>query len=224
MVDRLRTEVDGIGYVQIGVAGSYDARSGIIHHVDVPGWGRPGLVAELGERIGLRVAVDNDVNLAAVAERRRGVAADAEGFALLWLGEGLGLAIDLGGTLLRGARTGDRSPVGVAAPQQRTVAGVVRLDCAAHHQDDGVPGDRGRRRLPTDPFRPRRRGSADRDGLREPAVHLVASARQRVPPGHERVRDGERDDTDDAERRLEPSDGPPLSHAARLTTPADGTT
>src|SRR3989440_1683609 len=106
MVDRLRTEVDGIGYVQIGVAGSYDARSGIIHHVDVPGWGRPGLVAELGRRIGLRVEVDNDVNLAAVAERRRGVAADSEGFALLWLGEGLGLAIDLGGTLLRGARGG----------------------------------------------------------------------------------------------------------------------
>ena len=108
MVDRLRTEVGGagIGYVQIGVAGSYDAGSGVIHHIDVPGWGRPGLVAELGRRIGLRVEVDNDVNLAAVAERRRGIAADAEGFALLWLGEGLGLAIDLGGTLLRGARGG----------------------------------------------------------------------------------------------------------------------
>ena len=108
VVDRLRTEVGGagIGYVQIGVAGSYDARSGVIHHIDVPGWGRPGLVAELGRRIGLRVEVDNDVNLAAVAERRRGIAADAEGFALLWLGEGLGLAIDLGGRLLRGARGG----------------------------------------------------------------------------------------------------------------------
>src|SRR6266545_2918304 len=108
MVDELRTEADqsGIGYVQIGVAGAYDPHSGIIHHVDVPGWGRPGLVADLGRRIGLRVEVDNDVNLAAVAERRRGVAADVDGFALLWLGEGLGLAIDLGGTLLRGARGG----------------------------------------------------------------------------------------------------------------------
>ena len=94
IVDQLRAKVDtsGIGYVQIGVAGAYDPLSGIIHHVDVPGWGRPGLVAELGRRIGLRVEVDNDVNLAAAAERRRGVAADAEGFALLWLGEGLGLA------------------------------------------------------------------------------------------------------------------------------------
>jgi predicted NBD/HSP70 family sugar kinase len=96
-----------IGYVQLGVAGSYDARTESIHHMDVPGWNRSGLVAEIGERLGTRVGVDNDVNLAAVAERRRGVARDADGFALLWLGEeGLGLAIDLGGTLLRGARGG----------------------------------------------------------------------------------------------------------------------
>src|SRR2546430_11717632 len=114
MVDRLRTEVDGIGYVQIGVAGSYDARSGIIHHVDVPGWGRPGLVAELGERIGLRVAVDNDVNLAAVAERRRGVAADAEGFALLWLRAGRGPPLRPGGPPLARRRGGGRARRGHA--------------------------------------------------------------------------------------------------------------
>jgi predicted NBD/HSP70 family sugar kinase len=57
--------------------------------------------------LGMHVGVDNDVNLAAVAERQRGVGRDADGFALLWLGEeGLGLAIDVGGTLLRGARGG----------------------------------------------------------------------------------------------------------------------
>jgi predicted NBD/HSP70 family sugar kinase len=146
MVDQLRTKVEGIGYVQIGVAGSYDARSGIIHHVDVPGWGRPGLVAELGERIGLRVAVDNDVNLAAVAERRRGVAAGVEGFALLWIGEGLGLAIDLGGTLLRGAR-GGAGEIGYMplynldgerrADLQDLIGGEAVAELAASH---GVPG------------------------------------------------------------------------------------
>ena len=53
------------------------------------------------------MSVDNDVNLAAVAERSRGIAQDADSFALLWLGEeGLGLGIDLGGTILRGARGG----------------------------------------------------------------------------------------------------------------------
>ncbi|MGC9666841.1 ROK family protein [Planosporangium sp. 12N6] len=112
IVDRLRGEAgipaDRLVHVQLAVAASYDARTDAIHHVGVPGgWNRPGLVGEIRTRLGTRVGVDNDVNLAAVAERRRGVARDADGFALLWLGEeGLGLAIDLGGTLLRGARGG----------------------------------------------------------------------------------------------------------------------
>jgi predicted NBD/HSP70 family sugar kinase len=110
-VARLRREsgvpTDRIRHVQIGVAGSYDVRSATIRHVEVPGFGRTGLVPEMAAALGTQVGVDNDVNLAAVAERRRGVGRDADGFALLWLGEeGLGLAIDVGGTLLRGARGG----------------------------------------------------------------------------------------------------------------------
>jgi predicted NBD/HSP70 family sugar kinase len=92
--------------VQVGVPGSYDPRTDTIHHVDVPGLNRPGLLSELRDALGTSVGVDNDVNLAAVAERRRGVASGAESFALLWFGEGLGLAIDLGGRLLRGASGG----------------------------------------------------------------------------------------------------------------------
>jgi predicted NBD/HSP70 family sugar kinase len=96
-----------IRHVQIGVAGSYDSRTETIRHVEVPGFGRPGLVPEIAAALGTHVGVDNDVNLAAVAERRHGVAQDSDGFALLWLGqEGLGLAIDIGGTLMRGARGG----------------------------------------------------------------------------------------------------------------------
>jgi len=106
---RARTNApDGrIRHVQLGVAGSYDSRTETIHHVEVPGFGRTGLVPAIAERLGTQVGVDNDVNLAAVAERRRGVARDADGFALVWLGhDGLGLAIDIGGALMRGARGG----------------------------------------------------------------------------------------------------------------------
>jgi predicted NBD/HSP70 family sugar kinase len=96
-----------VTHVQLAVAGSYDPRADVIHHVDVPGWSRRGLVGDLGRILGAPVGVDNDVNLAAVAERARGAARDTDGFTLLWIGEGgLGLAIDLGGTLLRGARGG----------------------------------------------------------------------------------------------------------------------
>lgn len=149
-VDRLRSAVgcaSGIGYVQIGVAGAYDPHTGTIHHVDVPGWDAPGLVGELRARLGgVPVGVDNDVNLAAVAERRRGVARDAEGFALLWLGEGLGLAIDLNGTLLRGARGGAGEigymPLYTARGRrygsfQDLVGGRAVLSLAGEH---GVPG------------------------------------------------------------------------------------
>ncbi|GGQ43192.1 ROK family transcriptional regulator [Couchioplanes azureus] len=98
---------DKIHHVQLAVAGSYDPRAETIRHVDVPGFARPGLIPETAAALGTRVGVDNDVNLAAVAERRRGAARDADGFALLWLGqEGLGLAIDIAGTLMRGARGG----------------------------------------------------------------------------------------------------------------------
>jgi predicted NBD/HSP70 family sugar kinase/DNA-binding transcriptional ArsR family regulator len=93
-------------HIQLGVPGAYDPRTDTIHHIDVPGWSRPGLVSAVRERLRTDVGVDNDVNLAAIAERSRGVAGDVDGFALLWLGEGLGLAIDLGGTLLRGSSGG----------------------------------------------------------------------------------------------------------------------
>ncbi len=97
---------DRLRRVQLAVPGAYNPRTDTIHHVDVPGLDRPGLVGALRRVLGAPVGVDNDVNLAAVAERRRGVAGAADSFALLWFGEGLGLAIDLGGTLLRGASGG----------------------------------------------------------------------------------------------------------------------
>ncbi|XVU27244.1 ROK family protein [Actinoplanes sp. CA-054009] len=107
LCDEAGVSADRVRHVQLGVPGSYDPRTETIHHVDVPGLGRKGLVTELAAALGTSVGVDNDVNLAAIAERRRGVGRDTESFALLWLGEdGLGLAIDLAGTLMRGARGG----------------------------------------------------------------------------------------------------------------------
>ncbi|MGI5242341.1 ROK family protein [Dactylosporangium sp. CA-139066] len=132
---------DPVAQVQIAVAGSYDPRGDVLHHVEVPGWGRPGLVEDLRRRLGVPVGVDNDVNLAAVAERAHGAGRHAESFALLWLGEaGLGLAIDLGGSLLRGARGGAGEigymPMNVAAQRvafQDLVGGAALQELAAAH-------------------------------------------------------------------------------------------
>jgi predicted NBD/HSP70 family sugar kinase len=97
--------VERLDHVQLGVPGAYHDNT--IRYVDVPGWSRPGLIDDIRTTLRTNVSVDNDVNLAAVAERSRGIAHDADSFALLWLGEeGLGLGIDLGGTILRGAKGG----------------------------------------------------------------------------------------------------------------------
>jgi predicted NBD/HSP70 family sugar kinase len=104
---RAGTDLARVRAVQVGVPGSYDPAAGVIRHIDVPGWDAPGILDRLGRRLDVAVTVDNDVNLAAVAERRHGVGRGTDGFALVWLSFGLGLAIDLGGgRLLRGARGG----------------------------------------------------------------------------------------------------------------------
>ena len=57
----------------------------------------------LAERTGLPVHVDNDGNLAALAEHRAGAAAGATDVVLLTVGTGIGAGLILGGRLYRGA-------------------------------------------------------------------------------------------------------------------------
>lgn len=130
-----------VGHVQLGVAGAYDRATQTVHHIDLPGFDQPGLVATIGARLGTDIDVDNDVNLAALAERRHGGAREADGFALLWLGDGLGLAIDIGGTLLRGAR-GGAGEIGYlrlgATDLQAMIGGPAVVELATEHGHTGA--------------------------------------------------------------------------------------
>jgi predicted NBD/HSP70 family sugar kinase len=69
--------------------------------VRVPAW-HEGVLAELRGALRRPPVIENDVNLAAMAERAHG-AADVDDFVLVWIGVGLGMAISLGGRLHRGA-------------------------------------------------------------------------------------------------------------------------
>lgn len=71
----------------------------------LPGWHRE-LVALLQRRLPAAVRVENETNLAAVAEQRLGAARDVDSFVLLWLGAGVGAAVVLDGRLRRGASGG----------------------------------------------------------------------------------------------------------------------
>jgi predicted NBD/HSP70 family sugar kinase len=94
---------DVIDGVVVGVPGVVEAASGRINlATNVPGLeGRP-FDAELTERLGLPVTLENDVNLAALGEQWAGVARGVENFVVLSIGTGLGAGIVLDGELHRG--------------------------------------------------------------------------------------------------------------------------
>jgi glucokinase len=65
----------------------------------------------MSERLGMPVYVDNDVNLAALAEQRVGGARGARNVVMLTLGTGIGSGVVLDGRLMRGA-TGAAGEIG----------------------------------------------------------------------------------------------------------------
>jgi predicted NBD/HSP70 family sugar kinase len=69
---------------------------------DLPGLGAPDLREQLEQALRVPVTLENDVNLAAVAEQRRGIAQDVTDFAFLLVGAGLGAAVMLEWKLHRG--------------------------------------------------------------------------------------------------------------------------
>ncbi|MFF8644812.1 ROK family transcriptional regulator [Streptomyces sp. NPDC015345] len=92
--------------VGIGAPGLIDPVTGDLHDTtSLPAWHR-GLAGALQDRLGARVLVENETNLAARAEQRDGAARDRDTFVLLWLGEGVGAAVVLDGALRRGASGG----------------------------------------------------------------------------------------------------------------------
>ncbi|MER5343719.1 ROK family transcriptional regulator [Streptomyces mirabilis] len=92
--------------VGVGAPGLIDPATGELRDSSgLPEWHRR-LVAALQERLPARVIVENETNLAALAEQRDGAARDRGTFVLLWLGHGTGAAVVLDGRLRRGASGG----------------------------------------------------------------------------------------------------------------------
>jgi len=93
--------------VRVGVMGSpgvvNPSTGGITIAPNIPGLDRIDVAAALASELGFPVALENDVNLAAVGEGWRGDNGGARTFAFIAIGTGIGLGLVADGRLIRGA-------------------------------------------------------------------------------------------------------------------------
>jgi predicted NBD/HSP70 family sugar kinase/biotin operon repressor len=89
--------------VGVGLSGPIDIAAGMIHAGKIlPGWAGVRPVDELAGRLGLRVHLDNDANLGALAEVTLGAGIGARDAIYLMVSGGVGAGLILGGELYRG--------------------------------------------------------------------------------------------------------------------------
>lgn len=119
----------------IGTPGAFDPRTRQLRYArHLPGWHDPELLARLADALDVPLDVDNDVNLAAVAEQHAGRARSASNFILLWGEEGMGAAIVIDGVLHRGF-TGGAGEVGfLPLPETPLVRDVGRSNAGGFQE------------------------------------------------------------------------------------------
>jgi predicted NBD/HSP70 family sugar kinase len=135
---------DQVTHAVLGSPGVFDPVHGYVAMApNLPGWGRHGLVEAVRDELGTNVNFENDVNLAALAEREHGHGRNVDNFVFLAVGTGIGMALVIDGRLHRGAHgaAGEIAymPLGMGDPhdpanrrrgafeEAAAAAGVVRM-------------------------------------------------------------------------------------------------
>jgi predicted NBD/HSP70 family sugar kinase len=87
----------------VGSPGVYDPQRNLMALTGgLPDWDQPEALAGLRTAFGPALAIENDVDAAALAERALGVGQEADNFAFVHVGSGVGMGLVLGGRLHRG--------------------------------------------------------------------------------------------------------------------------
>lgn len=118
---------DAVAQTTIGSPGVVDtARNAVLLAPNLPGWDRDGLLSSVRDLLGERVDLENDVNLAALAELREGHGRGRRDFVYLWVGTGVGLGLILDGRLHRGAHGMAGEAAYLPVPWQTSEEGEAR--------------------------------------------------------------------------------------------------
>lgn len=127
--------VQDLDRLVIGTPGAFDPTTQRLRYArHLPGWHHPHILADVRDALALPVHVDNDVNLAAMAEHAVGAAVGSDDFVLLWCEEGLGAAVVIGGQLHRGA-TGGAGEVGFLPVPGTPLVRKVGVNNAGGYQE-----------------------------------------------------------------------------------------
>lgn len=104
MLQEVSAPPDALRSIAIGVPGMTDTDNGLVIATSyLMGWRDVPLRALVEKELNVPVAVDNDVNMAAVGEHWAGSAKDTGDFVFLAIGTGIGAGIVLNGNLHRGS-------------------------------------------------------------------------------------------------------------------------
>lgn len=145
----------GGGSLGVGAPGVVNAETGVVSRApNLPGWDKPFALAEaLGDALGTVVRVDNDVNVATLAEHQLGAARDIDDVLAVFVGTGVGGGLVLDGRLRRG-------PLGITGEIGHTTvhAGGRICGCGAAGHLEAYAGRAGleaeARRLASEENRP----------------------------------------------------------------------
>jgi predicted NBD/HSP70 family sugar kinase len=151
----------------VGSPGVYDPQRNLMALTGgLPGWDQPEALAGLRAAFGPALAIENDVDAAALAERALGVGQEADSFAWVHVGTGIGMGLVLGGRLHRGVHgvAGEIAFLPVGGDPPAWSAGPAGGLPAGRVPADRVPAERitaGPEGVIIDPGEVRRRGTLE---------------------------------------------------------------
>ena len=139
---RAGVPMSGVRCLSIGTPGMVDPKSGDVRYAfDLPDW-QAGVHEALRRGFRRPVVIENDVNLAALAERSAGAGKGVDDVVLAWLGRGIGIGIVVNGRLHRGVAGGAGEIGYLPVPGAPSPRGVTNPRNAAFQSLVGAEGVR----------------------------------------------------------------------------------